>query len=83
MLWSFTVNPVFESALGQPNLLIDPVGFTPIGAERPIEGRIVHQRHVQEDWIDQAPGFFDPCRREGGLRLHPFMLGIICAVISR
>ena len=70
MLWSFTVNPVFDSALGKPNLLIDPVGFTPIGAE--IEGLIHTARCLTGNSIELlAPAVGGPAW-PGGLS-SPFI----------
>ena len=70
MLWSFTVNPDFESALGKPNLLIDPVGFTPIGAE--IEGLIHTARCLTGNSIELlAPAVGGPAW-PGGLS-SPFI----------
>jgi hypothetical protein len=46
-------------------------------AEITVEARVGHERHVEEDGIDETARLFDPCRRERGLFLHGGMLSMV------
>lgn len=46
-------------------------------AEITVEARVGHERHIEEDGIDETARLFDPCRRERGLLLHRGMLSMV------